>query len=111
MRKCLTPGAMYHISVTDKNIGCSVDVPMSLNLSESQAKIIENKIHDALEKILSPYFLNAEGKEIAKKIVKKEGNKYYEENQFAILTDFILQKQPLPKNNLEEWSDIILERK
>jgi len=55
-RKCLTPGATYHITIHKRRVGCDVSLPMILDLSEDDAVRLENKIHDAMEKILKEYF-------------------------------------------------------
>jgi|DEB0MinimDraft_4_1074332.scaffolds.fasta_scaffold136370_2 hypothetical protein len=56
--ECLTPGAIYHISIAPNSVGVQVDMPMLLSLNERQAEKLENNIHDALEEILSDFFVD-----------------------------------------------------
>ena len=54
--ECLTPGAVYHIEIKPKQVGVNVRLPISLSIGRTEAKEMENKIHDALEEILAPFF-------------------------------------------------------
>ena len=56
VKPCLTPDAVFHIHIEDKSVTCKVDLPMTLNLDEDQAKQLEDRIHDAMESVLSNYF-------------------------------------------------------
>lgn len=56
VKLCATPGAIYHIQIHSKEIGCRVALPITLNLNERQAIQLENRIHDAMEQILKEYF-------------------------------------------------------
>jgi len=53
---CQTPDSTFHTEVKDNKITCSVDLPMDLNLSPADAKILETNIHNAMELVLAPYF-------------------------------------------------------
>jgi hypothetical protein len=54
--KCQTPGAVFHISIHKRRVGCDVTLPIRLELSEDEAMKLEDKIHDAMEEILKEYF-------------------------------------------------------
>ena len=54
--ECQTPGAIYHIHIHDKSVGCEVDLPMRLNLNEQEAQCLEDKIHTSIEEVLKEYF-------------------------------------------------------
>jgi hypothetical protein len=54
--KCQTPGAVFHISIHERRVGCDVALPMRLELSEDEAVKLEDKIHDAMEEVLKEYF-------------------------------------------------------
>ena len=56
VRKCQTPGAIFHISIHEDRVGCDVTLPMRLALNEDEAMKLEDKIHDAMEEILKEYF-------------------------------------------------------
>ena len=55
--KCLTSGAQFHISVTPNNIGVNVDLPFQLNLNEDEAIEMETLLHNAIELVLSRYWI------------------------------------------------------
>ena len=54
--ECQTPGAIYHIHIHDKSVGCEVNLPMQLNLNEQEAQCLEDKIHTSIEEVLKEYF-------------------------------------------------------
>jgi hypothetical protein len=54
--KCQTPDAQFHFIIKDKSISVSVDLPMSLDLSEADATLLEANLHNAVELVLRPYF-------------------------------------------------------
>jgi hypothetical protein len=58
--KCQTPDAQFNIEINDKSVSVKVELPMKLDLSESEAKLLESNIHNAMELVLAPYFI--EGK-------------------------------------------------
>ena len=54
---CQTPDAMFHIKIGSNNINCEVELPFDLDIDEKEAKLLETNIHNALELILSKYFI------------------------------------------------------
>lgn len=54
---CQTSGAQFHVKVEGKSVSISVDLPMDLDLTESEAKILETNMHNAMELVLAPYFV------------------------------------------------------
>jgi hypothetical protein len=54
--RCRTPDAIYRIRIHERTVGCDVSLPMDLSLTEEQAKILEDRIHDAMENVLAGYF-------------------------------------------------------
>ncbi len=55
--KCQTPDAQFNIEISDKSVSVKVELPMELDLSESEAKLLESNIHNAMELVLAPYFI------------------------------------------------------
>ena len=55
-KKCLTPDAMFKTRVTNDGVMVGVVFPKTIIISEDQAKIIENQLHDAVEQVLAPLF-------------------------------------------------------
>jgi 8-oxo-dGTP pyrophosphatase MutT (NUDIX family) len=53
---CQTPGAQFHTTISDSNVGLSVDMPRPLNLNEVEATLLESNMHNAMELVLRPYF-------------------------------------------------------
>lgn len=53
---CQTPDAKFKIDISDDKVSVSVDLPMSLDLSEKEAKLLEDNIHNAMELVLAKYF-------------------------------------------------------
>ena len=53
---CQTPGSQFHVGVKDKQVTCKVDLPIDLDLTEKEAKLLETNIHNAMELVLAPYF-------------------------------------------------------
>lgn len=53
---CQTPDAQFHVKVADNKVSISVDLPIHLNLTEKEAKILETNMHNAMELVLAPYF-------------------------------------------------------
>lgn len=53
---CQTPDAVFHIEIKDKKLSVEVELPMKLDLSEADAKLLEANAHNALELVLAPYF-------------------------------------------------------
>ncbi len=52
MSTCLTPGAVYHISISPHWAAVAVDVPAGLDLDETGAAILERDLHSAVERDL-----------------------------------------------------------
>ena len=57
-RECLTPGAIYDMDISPNVVGVKVRLPMNIDITEEEAKQLEDEMHDALEAILSKYFRN-----------------------------------------------------
>ena len=55
--ECQTPEANYNIEISDDKVSVEVDLPMELDLTEQEAKLLESNIHNAMELVLAPYFL------------------------------------------------------
>jgi hypothetical protein len=53
---CQTPGAQFHIHVSEGFVDCKVDLPEPLKLTEEEAKLLETNLHNALELVLARYF-------------------------------------------------------
>jgi len=53
---CQTEGANYKIEIGDDKVGVEVTLPFKLELSEDDAKLLEDNIHNAMELVLSKYF-------------------------------------------------------
>lgn len=54
--ECKTPGAIYHITVSEEEISIKVDIPFELDLEEEGAEELEQEMHDAMEEILAKFF-------------------------------------------------------
>ncbi len=54
--KCLTPNAVYHISISEKQVIAKVDLPFALDIDEPEAEVLEALIHNQLELILRSYY-------------------------------------------------------
>ena len=55
-RKCLTPGSFYDMEIKDNVVGVRVRLPMNIDITEEEAKQLEDEMHDAMEAILAKYF-------------------------------------------------------
>lgn len=55
--KCQTPDAQFNIKINDDKVSVEVELPMKLDLSEDEAKLLESNIHNAMELVLSKYFV------------------------------------------------------
>jgi hypothetical protein len=53
---CQTPETQYSISIENNKIQVNIDLPMNLDLTEDEAKILEANIHNVMELTLSKYF-------------------------------------------------------
>ena len=56
MKTCKTPGAHFHIGIGPRVVSCKVDIPFDLGLTKAQAVSLENKVHDAMERVLLEYW-------------------------------------------------------
>lgn len=59
MKQCQTPGSVYNTRIKGSSVSVAVDLPFSLDLTEDQAKRLENELHDALEEVLKQFFKSA----------------------------------------------------
>jgi len=66
--KCLTDGAIYKTAITNMRVSATVELPFVLEITESEAKILESLIHNQLETILRPYFIL---NEVKKQLITK----------------------------------------
>ena len=55
--KCQTKGAIYNTDISENNISIDIEIPFNIDLTKSEAKLLENNIHNALELVLKPYFM------------------------------------------------------
>lgn len=53
MSDCKTPDAIYHVGIHPRSVNIVVDFPKELDLTEREAIIMENELHDALEAVLA----------------------------------------------------------
>jgi len=54
--ECQTPEAVYNIEINNKSVSVEVELPMELDISEDEAKLLESNIHNMMELVLSKYF-------------------------------------------------------
>ena len=54
--ECQTPEANYNIEISKNSVAVEVELPIDLDLSEDEAKILEVNIHNMMEIVLSKYF-------------------------------------------------------
>jgi hypothetical protein len=50
---CRTPGAVFHVDIAPNAVTCSVDLPQAVCLTGPEAKLLENRLHDAFEGVLA----------------------------------------------------------
>lgn len=55
--ECQTPDAQFNIEISTDKVSVEVELPMELDLTEEEAKLLESNIHNAMELVLAPYFL------------------------------------------------------
>lgn len=53
MKQCKTPDAIYSIGIHPRNVDVSVSFPKEMDLTEREARILEEELHDALEAVLA----------------------------------------------------------
>ena len=56
--KCQTKGAVYKTKIKSDKIEVDIELPFELELPNSEAKLLEKNIHNMLELVLKPYFIN-----------------------------------------------------
>ena len=54
--KCQTPGAIYSSKIGKKEVSMRVKLPMSLELSKTEATDLEAELHYAFEGVLKKFF-------------------------------------------------------
>lgn len=54
--ECQTPDAKFNIEINEEKVSVEVELPMKLDLTEEEAKLLESNIHNAMELVLTPYF-------------------------------------------------------
>jgi len=59
--KCQTPNAEFKIEISDSKVLVEVGLPIKMDLTEAQAKLLELNIHNAMELVLAPFFNNYDG--------------------------------------------------
>jgi hypothetical protein len=65
--KCQTPGCQFSTEIRDSSISLSVtNLPLS-HLDEEGAALLESNLHNAVELVLSIYFVGGESWQNAKK--------------------------------------------
>ena len=57
--RCQTPGANFTTHITTRAVVSIVDFGRDLTLSEEEAKLLEDNIHNALELVLARYYTEA----------------------------------------------------
>jgi hypothetical protein len=53
---CQTPGTKFTTEISDDKISVIIELPMSLDISKKEAKLLEDNIHNAMELVLAKYF-------------------------------------------------------
>lgn len=56
MNRCRTPGSEFSMKVTKTGVSFSVTLPTEVDLSEEEAKALEDKLHYVIEETYSKYF-------------------------------------------------------
>jgi hypothetical protein len=54
--RCQTPGATYKSRITEYGVTVAVRYGKKLDLTEQEAELLEQNIHNALELVLAPYY-------------------------------------------------------
>jgi hypothetical protein len=60
MKVCQTPGAVFHISSHSNWVKVDVVFNRETDLTEEQAALLHDRIHDAMEMALAPLFTEAD---------------------------------------------------
>ncbi len=53
---CQTSGAEFHTQIEGKQVSVTVDLPIELDITPEEAKVLEANMHNAMELVLAPYF-------------------------------------------------------
>jgi hypothetical protein len=53
---CQTPGAIFHVSITDRRVSVAVDIPHSLNLTAADARQLDADLHNVVELALARWW-------------------------------------------------------
>lgn len=72
--KCLTSGAQFHTHINNRDVGINVNLPFDLAIDEVEASNLETLLHNAVEMILRPYFMN-DANTISADLEKEKGRK------------------------------------
>lgn len=56
--KCQTPGAEYSTQVDGRGVSVTVSFPWELELTETDANLLDINLHNAIELVLAPLFVN-----------------------------------------------------
>lgn len=59
--RCSTPGATYSTTISGDTVMMVVHLPMELDLTEAEAEHLEATLHNALEMVLAPAFIEGSG--------------------------------------------------
>lgn len=127
--KCQTPDAQFNIKIKDDKVSVEVELPMKLDLTEDEVKLLESNIHNAMELVLAQYFKNStkpvneglgtEGKTVnlaqLQKIAMKAGNfgsdvkdalmdlyMAYEDKVPVVIVSKVLEKYDLTFKDLKD---------
>ena len=55
--RCLTSGAVFDTKIKPKYVSIKVNMPFELDLDEKEAKELETLLHNAVELVMSRYFI------------------------------------------------------
>ena len=56
--KCQTDGANYSTVIKDRSVSVKVSIPFKLDITDEEAQILETNIHNVMEIVLKPYFID-----------------------------------------------------
>jgi hypothetical protein len=72
--RCLTSGAQFYTSINNRDVGINVNLPFDLEIDEAEASNLETLLHNSVEMILRPYFMNTSNN-ISTDLKKEKGRK------------------------------------
>lgn len=58
--KCQTPDAQYETKITGSTVLVLISLPIELDLTEDQASLLEANLHNAVELVLAPLFIESQ---------------------------------------------------